>query len=217
MKPIALIVASSAAALAATFAIAQPQPLPQAGGDRSAPREERAESREQRRAEWRERRAEQAQARLTERLAKVREDMKLKPEQVPLFDRVEALIKQRAQQRAELWKSMRERRETMRHADLMERLDARATRQGERAARSKEMADAVRPLWTTLSDEQKTVARRAVREVMADSRGRMMEMHRRMRDRDDDRRDDDRGSRRGRDRDHDHDRGRDRGYDSDRF
>lgn len=207
MKPIALIVASSAAALAATFAIAQPQPLPQAGGDRSAPREERAESREQRRAEWRERRAEQAQERLTERLAKVREDMKLKPEQVPLFDRVEALIKQRAQQRAELWKSMRERRETLRHADLMERLDARATRQGERAARSKEMADAARPLWSTLSDEQKTVARRAVREAMAQGQERFRSMHERWDERRGGDRDrypgEDRGPRRWRDGDRD--------------
>jgi hypothetical protein len=225
MKRIALIAASGAAALAATLAVAQPQPIPPASGSQQSQRVgtegERAERGERgdRREEWRQRRAERAAARLNERLAKLRTDLKLKPEQVPAFEKVEALIKRNAEQRRERMGQMREQRELHRHADIMERLDMMATRQGERAARSKEMADAVRPLWTTLSDEQKTVARRAVREVMADGRERMMEMHRHMRDRDDDRRDDDRGSRRWRDRDHDHDRGRgwDRDYDGDRF
>jgi hypothetical protein len=173
VKPIALIAASSIAMLAGSFALAQPQPVPPAGGDQ---KQERTESRDQRRDEWRERRAERAKARLDERLAKVRADLKLKPEQTALFDKVEGLVKQRSAERGERWNAMRERRETLRHADLMERLDAAATRQGERAARSKELADAVRPLWTTLSDEQKTVLRRSVREAMAEGRERFREM-----------------------------------------
>jgi hypothetical protein len=84
--------------------------------------------------------------------------------------------RERRAERAERGNAMRERRESLRHADLMERLDAGATRQGERAARSKELADAVRPLWTTLSDEQKTVLRRSVREAMAEGRERFREM-----------------------------------------
>lgn len=173
MKPIALIAASSIVMLAGSFALAQPQPVPPAGADQ---KQERTESREQRRDEWRERRAERAKARLEEHLSKVRADLKLKPEQTPLFDKVEGLIKQRSADRGERWNAMRERRETLRHADLMERLDATATRQGERAARSKELADAVRPLWATLSDEQKTVLRRSVREAMAEGRERFREM-----------------------------------------
>ncbi len=173
MKPIALIAASSIAVLAGSFALAQPQPVPPASADQ---KQERTESRDQRRDEWRERQAERARARLDERLAKVRADLKLKPEQTALFDKVESLIKQRAAERGERWSAMRERRENLRHADLMERLDAVATRQGERAARSKELADAVRPLWTTLSDEQKTVLRRSVREAMAEGRERFREM-----------------------------------------
>lgn len=113
---------------------------------------------------------------MEERLARVREDLKLKPDQVPLFDRVEALIKQRSEQRPERWEAMREERETLRHADLMERIDARARRLGERAASAKELADTVRPLWATLSDEQKTVLRRSVRQAMADGRERFREM-----------------------------------------
>ena len=210
MKRIALIAASSVAALAATFAVAQPQPLPQAGGDHDSTRQERSETRDQRRTEARERRAEQAQALLTERLAKVRADMKLKPEQVPLFDKVEGLIKQNSQQRRERWASMREQRETLRHADLMERLDAMSSRQTERATRTKEMADAVRPLWTTLSDEQKTVARRAVRETMAQGRERFRDMRERWNERRGGDRDrdgqDDRGPRRWHDRGGDGDR-----------
>jgi hypothetical protein len=173
VKPIALIAASSIAMLAGSFALAQPQPVPPAAGDQ---KQERTESREQRRDEWRERRAERAKARMEERLSKVRADLKLKPEQTALFDKVEALIKQRSAERGERGNAMRERRESLRHADLMERLDAGATRQGERAARSKELADAVRPLWTTLSDEQKTVLRRSVREAMAEGRERFREM-----------------------------------------
>ena len=73
MKPIALIAASSIAMLAGSFALAQPQPVPPAGGDQ---KQERTESREQRRDEWRERRAERARARMEERLSKVRADLK---------------------------------------------------------------------------------------------------------------------------------------------
>jgi hypothetical protein len=206
MKRIALIAASSVAAMAATFAIAQqPQPIPPAGGGDSTRQERsesRAESREQRRTEWRERRAERMEARLNERLAKLRTDMNLKPDQVPLFERVEAVIKKSAEQRRERWASMREQRETLRHADIMERLDSMSARSGERAQRMKELSDTVRPLWTTLSDEQKTVARRAVREAMSEGRGHMRQMRERWderrggRDRDDD----DRGERRWRDR-----------------
>lgn len=180
MKHIALIAATSAAALAATLAIAQPQPIPPAGGDRDSSRHERSESREQRRGEWREQRAQRMQERLNERLAKLRTDMKLKPEQVPLFDTVEALIKKRAEERRAGWAAMREQHENFRHADIMEKLDMMSGRQAERAARSKQLADAVRPLWVTLSDEQKTVARRAVREAMAEGRGMMQQMRERM-------------------------------------
>lgn len=214
MKRIALIAASSAAAIAATLAIAQPQPVPQAPGssqprqERSEPRDDRAErgDRQDRREEWIRRQSERATARMNERLAKLRTDLKLKPEQVPAFEKLEALIKRNAEQRRERFAQMREQRENFRDADVMERLDMMATRQAERAARSKEMAEAVRPLWTTLSDEQKTVARRAVREAMAEGRGRMMEMRGRWQEwhgRGGDHRDDERGPRRWRDRGYD--------------
>lgn len=214
MKRIALIVASSAAAVAATLAIAQPQPIPPAPGStppaqqQSEPRGDRAE-RGDRREEWRQRQAERATARMNERLAQLRTDLKLKPEQVPAFEKLEALIKRNAEQRRESFAKMREQRESFRDADIMERLDMTANRQGERAARSKELAEAVRPLWSTLSDEQKTVARRAVRQAMSEGRermremrGRSMEWHGRGGDRD---RDDDRGPRRWRDHGHDDD------------
>ena len=206
MKSIALIAASSIAMLAGTLAFAQPQPVPPAGADQ---KQERTESRDQRRQEWRERRAERAKARLDERLAKVRADLKLKPEQVPLFDKVEALVKQRSTQRVQQIAAMQEEREKLRHADLMERLDAAANRQNERAARSKELADAVRPLWTTLSDEQKTVLRRSVREAMAEGRERFREMRAWRGGWHQDQ--DDHGPRRWRDRDDRRDRGGDNG------
>lgn len=193
MKRIALIAAASAAALTATLAIAQPEPVPPVGGSDST-RQERTEQREQR--------AQRMQERMDERLAKLRTDLKLKPEQEPLFDTLQGVIKQSAQQRRERWANMREQRETSRDADVMERLDAMANRQAERAQRSKALADAARPLWTTLSDEQKTVMRSAVRRTLAMFRQRMERMrdrfeHRRGGRDDDDRGDrDDRGSRR---------------------
>lgn len=193
MKPIALIAASSIAMLAGGLALAQPQPVPPAGGGQQT--QERTESREQRRGEMRERRAERAKAGLDERLAKLRSDLKLKPDQTALFDKVEALIKQRSSQRMEQWATMREQHETMRHADMMERLDAMANRSSERAARAKELADAVRPLWATLADEQKTVLRRSVRQAMEEGRERFREMRGWHHDGDDDR-----GPRRWRDR-----------------
>ncbi|TCR63529.1 Spy/CpxP family protein refolding chaperone [Bosea sp. BK604] len=206
MKRIALIAASSAAALAATLAIAQPQPIPPAGGSGGdATRQERTEQRDQRRSEWRERRAEQMQQRMNERLAKLRADLKLKPDQVPLFDTLENVIKQGAQQRRERWASMREQRENFRHADIMERLDGMASRQAERAQRTKALADATRPLWTTLSDEQKTVMRRSVREAFAMARQRMERMRERFEDRRGGRDDHEDRGRRWRDRWHDND------------
>ncbi|MGO4674143.1 Spy/CpxP family protein refolding chaperone [Bosea sp. 2YAB26] len=211
MKRIALIAASSAAALAATFAVAQPQPVPPAGGSgssRDMTQQERTDQRDQRRTEQMEarmkERLERAQTRMNERFAKLRADMKLKPEQVPLFDAVENTVKKGMEQRRQGFAAMREQRENFRHADIMERLDAMASRQAARATRSKELADAVRPLWSTLSDEQKTVARRAVREAFSEGRARMERMGENMRDRWQDRRGgrdhdgDDRGSRRGR-------------------
>lgn len=231
MKPLALIAASSIAALAAGFAVAQPQPIPPAGGN-DGQRQERTdrdrsdmrETREQRREEWRQRRAERMEARMNERLAKLRTDLQLTPEQVPLFQRVEEVIKKRAAERGQRTGDMSEQRENFRHADIMERLDMMAQRQGERAARSKELADAVRPLWQTMSDPQKTIARRSVREAFGEMRGRMERMRDRWQDRgerrgwhDEDRgprrwhRDGDRDDRRG-DRD---DRRNDRGNDND--
>lgn len=202
MKRIALIVASGAAALTASLAMAQPAPLPNADGPRHERMREdrmRDDRNGEARESSRERRVERMTARLNERLVKLRTDLKLRPEQVPLFDNVEALIKRNAEQRREQWAALREQRENFRHADIMERLDTTANRLSQRATRSKELADTVRPLWTTLSDEQKTVARRAVREAMGDGHRHMAQMRERWeerrggRDRD---RDDDRGPRR---------------------
>lgn len=229
MKPLALIAASSIAALAAGFAVAQPQPIPPVGGDgqrqeradRDRDRSDMRESREQRREEWRQRRAERMEARLNERLAKLRTDLQLTPDQVPLFQRVEEVIKKRASERRQRIGDMREQRENFRHADIMERLDMMAQRQGDRAARSKELADAVRPLWQTMSDQQKTIARRSVREAFGEMRGRMERMRGRWEEQGERRgmRDDDRSPRRWhRDQDRDDrrdDRRGDQGGDSD--
>jgi len=172
MKPITLIAASTIAMLAGGFALAQPQPVPPAGGGQQT----QEQTREQRRDDFRQRRAERVKARLDERLSKLRADLKLKPDQTAAFDKVEALIRQRSEQRMARFAAMREQRENMRHADMMERLDAMAKWQGERAAQAKELADTVRPLWATLADEQKTVLRRSVREAMAEGRERFREM-----------------------------------------
>lgn len=204
MKPMTVIVASAAAMLAGGLALAQPQPVPPAGGSQQT-QEQRSETREQRRDEWRQRRAERMKARLDERLSKLRTELKLKPDQTAAFDKVEALIRQRSEQRAARFAAMREQRETLRHADMMERLDAMAKWQDERATQSRELADAVRPLWSTLTDEQKTVLRRSVRQAMAEGRERFREMRAWRGGWHHDDEDDDRRGRRWRDRDDDRD------------
>lgn len=207
MKRIAILLASGAAAVTATLAIAQPQPIP--GAKPPPPPHERSERGD--RDDWRERRAERAEKRMDERLARLREDLKLTPEQAPLFDRLEAELKRGMKMAQESRAKWREQREHMRDADVMERIDMRAARLGERAERSKAFADAARPLWTTLSDPQKTTVRRAFRQVMHEGRGKMREM-REMRGGWHEHRYEDR---RGRGPRHERDRDRDRGYDDD--
>ncbi|MGX5733933.1 Spy/CpxP family protein refolding chaperone [Bosea thiooxidans] len=199
MKPMTLIAASTIAMLAGGLALAQPQPVPPAGGAQQT----QEQTRDQRRDDMRQRRAERMKARLDERLSKLRADLKLKPEQTAAFDKVEALIRQRSEQRASRFAEMREQRESLRHADMMERLDAMAKWQGERASQARELADAVRPLWSTLADEQKTVLRRSVREAMAEGRERFREMRAWRGWHHDDEDDGDRRGRRWRDRDDD--------------
>ena len=102
------------------------------------------------------------------RIAMIKASLKLTPEQLKLWEPVEAKMRtdfatrqqareERRQKRAEYRDMSREERRAKRPA-LPDRLDCSSQRMSERAARMKEYAEVLRPLYASLSDEQKAVA-----------------------------------------------------------
>ena len=100
------------------------------------------------------------QARLQDgRVAMIREALKLNNDQLklwaPVEDQLRASFKARQDARAE----RRERREQgAQRPSLPDRLDRASKRMAERAERMKALAEAVKPLYATLSEDQKAVA-----------------------------------------------------------
>jgi hypothetical protein len=102
------------------------------------------------------------------RIAMIKASLKLTPEQLKLWEPVEAKMRadftarqqardERRQKWAERRDMSREERRASRPA-LPDRLDRSSQRLSERAARMKEYAEVLRPLYASLSDEQKAVA-----------------------------------------------------------
>jgi hypothetical protein len=100
------------------------------------------------------------------RMAMIREALRLNEAQLELWTPVEAQLRAsfaaRQKVRAERREKLRvERPFSADRADrpsLADRLDRRSRRLAERADRAKALAEAFRPFYTSLSDEQKTVA-----------------------------------------------------------
>jgi LTXXQ motif family protein len=103
------------------------------------------------------------------RLAMIRESLKLNEAQMKLWEPVEAQLRSSFDARQKLRAERRGARERGpgERPSLAERLDRRSQRLTERAEHAKGLADAFRPFYASLSDDQKTVAgvvmRRAVR------------------------------------------------------
>jgi hypothetical protein len=101
------------------------------------------------------------------RIAMIKEALRLDAAQLKLWAPVEtelrAAFAARQKARAE-WRERSEQRDAERPS-LAERLDRRSKRMTERADRAKALADAFRPFYASLNDEQKAVAGVVLRRV----------------------------------------------------
>jgi LTXXQ motif family protein len=110
----------------------------------------------QRGERW-ERRAERMRARFDQRIQKVRAELKLTPQQEPLFSAVETqLRKMGADRRAARVAN----RDSFRNAELPDRLDLMSERAAANATSMRELSNTVKPLWATLTPEQKDIVRK---------------------------------------------------------
>ncbi len=133
-------------AAGATLALAQaPAPSP------SAP------AAEQRQGDRMERRAARMEQRFGERMQKLKAELKLTPAQEPLFGAVEQQLRKMADQRRDGWRANRDR---IRNAELPDRIDMMAERAARGATSARELSGVVRPLWATLSPEQKEIVKK---------------------------------------------------------
>jgi len=94
------------------------------------------------------------------RLAMIRESLKLSDAQQKLWAPVEAQLRTSFEARQKLhaeWRAARE-RDPGERPSLADRLDRMSQRMTERAERTKALAEAFRPFYASLSDDQKVVA-----------------------------------------------------------
>lgn len=125
------------------------------------------------------------------RIAGIKAGLKLTAEQEALFGPVEEAIREMSANRAERWEEMRERRDAMRGMsreerraarderqagmqgrDFMERLDRGAERATERSAQMQGFAEAMRPFWASLDENQQRLLPTLIRPQMAMTVGR---------------------------------------------
>jgi hypothetical protein len=111
------------------------------------------------RGERMERRAERMEQRMNQRIQKLKGDLKLNPQQEALWAPVQAQL---AKMQAERRSFRQANAGRFRSAELPERMDMMADRQARAAQNMRELSAAVRPLWVTLSDEQKEAVRKAM-------------------------------------------------------
>jgi hypothetical protein len=105
------------------------------------------------------------------RVAGLKAGLKLTADQENLWAPVESAIRNAADQRYTRMTQFRETREQRRSADFMQRLEQRGTMQTERAQTATALATALRPLWNTLTEDQKRVAPRLIRQATNDGMG----------------------------------------------
>jgi hypothetical protein len=110
-----------------------------------------------RREERRERRAEKMRERFNERVQKLKAELKLTPQQEPLFAAVETQLKKIQDDRRAARIANRER---FRNAELPDRLDFMSERAAANATAMRELSSSVKPLWATLTAEQKEIVRK---------------------------------------------------------
>jgi hypothetical protein len=156
MKKIATLALAALLAGSGTYALAQPAPAPDAP----------AASQDQARQERRPRLSQDDFSRLVDaRIASIKAGLKLNADQERLWAPVESAIRTSAGER---FTRMQERpsRDERRSRDFMQRLEQRSAMASERAQRSTVVTAALRPLWDTLTEDQKRIAPRLLREAV---------------------------------------------------
>jgi hypothetical protein len=112
------------------------------------------------------------QRRLDGRLAGAKAALRLTPQQEALWAPVEKVVRENASERMAFRDQMRaERQQRSGPPDVMQMLDRMSERMSTRATDVKQLAEALRPLYATLSDEQKQVLRYELRHAMMGGMG----------------------------------------------
>jgi hypothetical protein len=124
----------------------------------------------------------EVQARLQDgRIAMIKESLKLNNDQLRLWGPVEEQLRASFKARQDARAERRERREQgAQRPTLPDRLDHASKRMAERAERMRSFAETVKPLYASLSEDQKAVAAVVLRRPlgMGEGRGRRWAMHR---------------------------------------
>ncbi len=97
--------------------------------------------------------------RMNERIAKLKTELKLTPQQEPLFTAVETQLKKMQDERRAARMANRER---FRNAELPDRLDLMSERAAANATAMRELSASVKPLWASLTAEQKETVKKAM-------------------------------------------------------
>jgi hypothetical protein len=157
MKIIATLAAAAVLASAGTYALAQapaPTTPPAAGQEQARPEPRRGMSQDE-------------YNRLVDaRIASIKAGLKLSGDQERLWGPVETAIRTSASERYTRMQQFRENRDQRRSMDFMQRLEQRNTMMNQGAQRSAALTTALRPLWDSLSEDQKRVAPRLMREAV---------------------------------------------------
>jgi hypothetical protein len=156
MKKIATIALAALLAGSGTYALAQQNPAPDAP----------AASQDQGRQDRRPRLSQDDFNRLVDaRIASIEAGLKLNPDQVRLWEPVETAIRTAATERFTRMEQ-RPNRDERQSMDFMQRLEQRSTMMTQQGQRFTAVATALRPLWDTLTDDQKRIAPRLLREAV---------------------------------------------------
>lgn len=158
-KIIATIAATALLAGAGTLAFAQ---TPGQGAPATGQQQERTEGRRGGLSQ------EDFSRLIDARIAAIKAGLKLTPDQERLWAPVESAIRANAAERHSRFQERREMREERRSMDFMQRLERRSTRVTENAQRMSTLATAMRPLWDTFTEDQKRIAPRLMRPVVAE-------------------------------------------------
>ncbi|MCC2651428.1 MAG: hypothetical protein K0Q60_1591 [Microvirga sp.] len=159
MKKIATLALAALLAGSGTYALAQQTPAPAAP---ATPQAQQDQDRQDRRP----RLSQDDYNRLVDaRIASIKAGLKLNADQERLWAPVESAIRESAGER---FTRMQERpdRDARRSMDFMQRLERRSAMVTERAQRSTAVTTALRPLWDTLTEDQKRIAPRLLREAV---------------------------------------------------